>query len=78
MSAMTQPILLDGGSDFGGEHDFYETPAYAVEVLLPLLRRPLREDGQTRWHVIEPCAGRGAILDVVVLLGGAVMVGVVR
>lgn len=46
---------------YGGEHDFYETPHWAVELVLPKL--PLHRH---RWHVLEPAAGRGAILDVVV------------
>lgn len=62
---MSQLALTQGVSDFGGEHDFWETPAYAVEAILPLLPPALQDDGvETRWHLIEPCAGRGAIIDV--------------
>ena len=48
-------------SEFGGDEDFYETPRWAVELLLPKL--PQRDH---RWGILEPCAGRGAILDVAI------------
>lgn len=47
-------------SDVGDENDFYETPAWAVEAVLPLLPQ------EERWVLLEPAAGRGAILDVAI------------
>ena len=44
-------------SDMGDENDFYETPAWAVELVLPMLP-------QEPCALLEPAAGRGAILDV--------------
>jgi predicted RNA methylase len=52
-------LIDEPASNFGDELDFYETPARAVEVILPHL--PLLRH---RWGVLEPAAGRGAILDV--------------
>lgn len=46
-------------SDFGDELDFYETPRWAVEAIIPFLRTP----SKGRWHLIEPAAGRGALLS---------------
>lgn len=48
-------------SEFGGDEDFYETPRWATELLMPKI--PERLD---RWSILEPCAGRGAILDVAI------------
>lgn len=45
-------------SDWGDELDFYETPRWAAEAILPHI--PERE---ARWAILEPAAGRGAILD---------------
>ncbi len=45
-------------SDFGDNLDFWETPKWAVELLLPLLPK------EEQWSVLEPAAGRGAILEV--------------
>lgn len=59
-----QIALLDDVFDHGGEHDFWETTPDAVAAILPLLPKAYQENGsETRWHLIEPCAGRGAILD---------------
>lgn len=43
-------------SEFGGDEDFYETPAETTRLVLPYLpQRP--------WaRIVEPCAGRGAIV----------------
>lgn len=51
-------------SNWGDELDFYETPTWAVEAVLDHI--PCRGP---RWGVLEPAAGRGAIIDVV-LHGG--------
>lgn len=56
-----QAVLFEGArlSAWGDELDFYETPAWAVQALLPHI--PERDQ---RWAILEPAAGRGAILDV--------------
>lgn len=43
-------------TEFGGDEDFYETPPEATRLVLPYLpQRP--------WaRIVEPCAGRGAIV----------------
>lgn len=55
---MNQPNLFNETEPaFGDELDFYETPEWAVEAVLPFI--PGRE---TPWDIIEPAAGRGALL----------------
>jgi len=50
-------------SAWGGEDDFFETGREPLELLLPKLPRRLFTG---RWALLEPCAGRGAILDVMI------------
>lgn len=51
-------------SDWGDELDFYETPKWAIQAVLPHV--PERD---RRWAILEPAAGRGAIIDEVMVLG---------
>lgn len=53
MSARRTPIE----ERYEASQDFYETPAWAVDVLLPFV------PDLWRAPVLDPCAGRGAILD---------------
>jgi hypothetical protein len=47
-------------SNFGGDGDFWETPAWATLAVLQAIAPRL---GPSSWHLIEMTAGRGAILD---------------
>lgn len=47
------------GPKRGGANDFYETPDYVTKAVLPYVPIPIGGD------VCDPCAGKGAILDVV-------------
>lgn len=61
-----QPLLLDDAGrdnpDGRNEADFYETPAFQTRALLA--RIPIAG------HVIEPCAGRGAMSRILVDANG--------
>ena len=61
-----QAVLFEHArlSDWGDELDFYETPKWAIEAVLPHV--PERD---RRWAILEPAAGRGAIIDEVMVLG---------
>lgn len=47
---------------FGDEHDFWATPAVAIEAITPILGKAVRERNR-RFHVLEPAAGEGALLN---------------
>ena len=54
---MNQPNLFNETEPtFGDELDFYETPEWAIEAVLPLIPRHGSDE------LIEPAAGRGALL----------------
>lgn len=56
---MSQNLALPGfePTEFGGSDDFWPTPRYAVDAIRPHL--PLHRHA---WNLIEPAAGRGALL----------------
>lgn len=60
-----QAVLFEDArlSAWGDELDFYETPAWAVQAIRPFI--PWRDQ---RWGILEPAAGRGAIIDEVMVL----------
>ena len=41
----------------GDDLDFWETPAWATRAILPYI------PNDRRWSLIEPCAGRGAMIE---------------
>lgn len=47
-------------TEYGGDAEFWETPGWAVDAVLPLLPRRVFDGGSV---LIEPTAGRGAILN---------------
>lgn len=56
---MSQAAMFsESAPTFGDDLDFYETPTWAVEAVIPFI--PKRWKGQ--WTIIEPAAGRGALL----------------
>jgi len=59
---MTAQASLPGiqPTEWGGELDFYETPSFALDALLPFI--PARFRQPMAFDLIEPCAGRGAIV----------------
>jgi hypothetical protein len=55
-----QATLFEPDPTYGDELDFYSTPPWAVEAILPFIPR-----GE-RWALLEPAAGTGALLDVLI------------
>lgn len=62
---MTQSLLPGmPETDVGGDLDHFQTPAEATQAIIPFL--PMRVRAPRSCTLIEPAAGRGAILDVAI------------
>lgn len=63
---MTQAILpgMPAPVEYGGELEFWETPRWAVQAILPVIRERMALRSPSHgWHLIDAGCGRGPLLE---------------